>query len=117
MFRPRDPRPRAERQPEDVAVTFVTDELVDRFATALRSAVACAIDTETVFIEPGPGPLRVVSAATRDASGAEHAWVVDANLVDHVALAQALSGVNAAAWNADFDARVIERDLIEAGFR
>ncbi|MCP3937099.1 MAG: hypothetical protein GY708_17220 [Actinomycetia bacterium] len=113
MFRPRDPRPVASRHPDDVPLTFVDPTGIADFASALRTATACAIDTETVFVDPGPGPLRVVSAATRDGSGVEHAWVVDANLVDRHELAQALSGVQAAAWNADFDARVIETDLIE----
>lgn len=113
MSGPRDPRPKAQRQPEEVELTVVGDDQLAEFGLALRSAVDCAIDTETVFVEPGPGPLRVVSAATRDSAGVEHAWVVDANSVDHHELAKALSGVKASAWNADFDARVIEQNLIE----
>jgi hypothetical protein len=108
-----DPRPQATRQPSDVALQVVSDDNMGVFAAALRNATRAAIDTETVFVEPGPGALRVVSAATRDLDGAELAWVVDVTMVDRLALAEALSGVRADAWNADFDARVIERDLIE----
>ena len=108
-----DPRPRPTRRPEDVALTVVDDQRLDEFTAALRDAERVAIDTETVYVEPGPGPLRVVSAATRDAEGHERAWVVDANAVDRHRLAEALSGVHAVAWNADFDARVIEHDLID----
>lgn len=108
-----DPRPRPERQPEDVPLTVVTADLIGEFGDALRAAVRVAIDTETVYVEPGPGPIRVVSAATRDAHGHERSWVVDVTTVDRHQLAVALSGVHAAAWNADFDARVIEQDLIE----
>jgi len=111
----KDPRPRPTRQPTDVPLCVVSDNTMQTFATALRDADRAAIDTETVYIEPGPGALRVVSAATRAPDGTEQAWVVDVTLVDRLDLAKALSGVKADAWNADFDARVIERDLIEPG--
>lgn len=115
MAQPYDPRPVAHRQPADVPVTVVDDATLPEFATALRDSVARAIDTETVYkpggVDRGPGPLRVLSAATRGADGSERAWVVDANDIDRVGLAAALDGVVADAWNADFDARVIDRDV------
>ena len=83
-----------------------------------------AVDTETVY-DPetfrGPdgraGPLRVISAATRDTEGADRAWVVDVREIDSLSLAAALSGVHANAWNADFDARVLDRDLFDPARR
>ena len=115
MAAPYDPRPTADRSPGDVPVTVVTDAQVSEFARHLRASVATAIDTETVYeprmSEDGPGELRVVSAATRGMDGTERAWVVDVTNIGTVALAQALSGVTADAWNADFDARVLDRDV------
>ena len=109
----------AGRQPGDVPLRVVrTDADLADLAAGLRSSSARAIDTETVFRDApievvGAGPLRVVSAATRAPDGADTAWVVDVNAVDRIGLARALSGVTADAWNANFDARVIERDLLE----
>ncbi len=121
MAAPYDPRPRTDRSPSDVPLTFVGPGLLDELRSHLLGSVACAIDTETVFdprgVDRGPGPLRVISAATRAADGTERAWVVDVSLVDRTHLARALSGVHADAWNADFDARVIDRDVIEVARR
>ena len=103
----------ATRHPSDVAVTVVSNELLLEFGSALRTSPRVAVDTETVFVDNGIGQLRVVSAATRDHNGQERAWVVDAARIDCVALAVALSGISCDAWNADFDARVIDRDLLE----
>ncbi|HCB33863.1 MAG TPA: hypothetical protein DEP69_01390 [Acidimicrobiaceae bacterium] len=111
-----DPRPVATRSPDDVPPTVVDDAGLARFADALATATASAVDTETVFDRGAPrhvvGALRVVSAATRAPDGAERAWVVDVNAVDRAALAAALSGIRTDAWNAGFDALVVERDLI-----
>lgn len=74
-------------------------------AAALRGAVAVAIDTET---HVGTGAMRVLSAATRAADGAEASWVVDVRDVDATRLAPLLAGCRAAAWNANFDARVVD---------
>ena len=104
MAAPYDPRPVADRSPEDVPLVRVRGDQVEQLAAHLSEAVACAIDTETVYdpamATQGPGPLRVVSAATRAADGVERAWVVDIHDVDRVALAHALQGVVADAWNA-----------------
>ncbi len=49
-----------------------------------------------------------MSLATRDATGVEAAFVVDARDVDPTLLAPILTGATADAWNASFDARVID---------
>ena len=103
----------ATRHPSDVEVTVVNNELLDEFGAALRTSPRVAVDTETVFVDNGIGQLRVVSAATRDNDGSERSWVVDATRIDRTRLARALSGISCDAWNADFDARVIDRDLLE----
>ena len=103
----------ATRHPGDVEVTVVNNDILAEFGEALRVSPRVAVDTETVFVDNGIGQLRVVSAATRDAAGSERAWVVDAARIDRIALAEAMSGVSCDAWNADFDARVIDRDLLE----
>ena len=119
MATPFDPRPAPLRQPDEVEIRVVDNTRIDDFASALRSSVARAIDTETVYVRglnntsTEVGQLRVVSAATRGLDGLDTAWVVDVNNIDRADLAAALSDVVADAWNADFDARVIERDLIE----
>jgi len=118
---PYDPRPRADRSPGDVALTFVGPRQLDELREHLLGAIACAIDTETVFdprgVDRGPGPLRVISAATRAPDGTEKAWVIDVGLVDRIHVARTLSGVRADAWNADFDARVLDRDVIDVARR
>jgi DNA polymerase I-like protein with 3'-5' exonuclease and polymerase domains len=114
---PYDPRPTADRSTGDVAITRVHTGNIEQFEQHLRASVARAIDTETVYnplgFDAGPGPLRVVSAATRAADGTERAWVIDIHDIDRSALAAALTGVTADAWNADFDSRVIDRDIVE----
>ena len=98
------------RDPADVPCTFISDAadlpLLDQ---ALRSAVRVAIDTETPIDGPMAQRLRVASVATRDAAGVEHAFVVDARDVDPTLMAPLLVGVTADAWNANFDARVMDR--------
>jgi DNA polymerase I-like protein with 3'-5' exonuclease and polymerase domains len=119
VAQPYDPRPTASRHTDDVPVTLVSDRHLDELEVALRSSTARAIDTETVYQHGDfthvPGQLRVVSLATRDRDGVERAWVIDANHIDRVRLAVALAGITADAWNADFDARVLDRDVMAVG--
>lgn len=97
------------RDPASVPVTVVTapGALADLNRT-LRSADNVAIDTETPIDGPARGQLRVASIATRDATGHERCFVVDARDLDPARLAPLLSGVVADAWNANFDARVLD---------
>ena len=88
------------RQPEDLVA----------FAEALEAAVALAIDTETHM---ATGAMRVLSAATRCAAGLEQAWVVDGRDFPPVRLAPLLAGRTAAAWNAGFDAQVVDTAVFE----
>lgn len=122
VVEPFDPRPSQVKNPDDVPVVVVADADLARVAAALSTATAAAIDTETVFTDgpigpDGPGALRVVSVATRGPDAEETAWVIDVNQVDRHAVAVALSGSVADAWNATFDARVIDRDLMEPARR
>lgn len=77
-------------------------------AQALDGAAGVAIDTETPIDGPQAGQLRVMSVATRSADGTEQSFVVDARDVHPRHLAPLLDGVVADAWNADFDARVLD---------
>ena len=108
---------RAGRSPAEVAVTRVGPAGLAEFARELRRAVRVAIDTETVYVEGGVGPMRVLSAATRAPDGSERAWVVDSSDFTPEQLARILDGVTAEAWNADFDARVIDTAVFEAAGR
>jgi DNA polymerase I-like protein with 3'-5' exonuclease and polymerase domains len=100
--------------------------LVDRpeglnaFERALRDAVDLAVDTETVVgagDEKRPGPMRVLSAATRGRDGQERAWVVDVRDVPGPLLAPLLGGRTARAWNATFDALVTDAAVFEPAGR
>ena len=120
MATPVDPRPRPSRKVEDVPVTLVDPTSLDAFEVAIRNSISTAIDTETAytpqaFVGPNakPGALRVISAATRNSSEIEQAWVLDIKALDPSVVASILSGTSADAWNADFDARVLDRDLFE----
>lgn len=120
MATPNDPRPQSTRKVDEVPVILVDAASLDAFEIAIRTSISTAIDTETAytpqaFIGPNaaPGALRVISAATRDSGGVEKAWVLDITTLDRLAVASILSGTNADAWNADFDARVLDRDLFE----
>lgn len=95
--------------PATVPCTFVSlpEQLAD-LEGALRGAVRVAIDTETPISGPSARQLRVMSVATRSSQGVERAFVVDARDVAPHLLAPVLEGVTAAAWNADFDARVLD---------
>ena len=107
--------PMKTRDPSEVPCTFISDAadlpLLDQ---ALRSAVRVAIDTETPIDGPMAQRLRVASIATRDAYGVELAFVVDARDVDPTHMAALLVGVTADAWNANFDARVMDRAVWES---
>lgn len=74
---------------------------------ALRNADRVAIDTEVPIHGPHAGEMRVMSIATRT-DAFEQAFVVDARDLDATLLAPILSGITAEAWNANFDARVID---------
>lgn len=98
------------RDPASVPCTFISDASdLGVLDAALRRAVRVAIDTETPIDGPMAQQLRVASIATRDAHGLEQAFVVDARDVDPTLLAPIFSGVTADAWNATFDARVLDR--------
>lgn len=113
-----DPRPQPKKFPADIPIVRVRQEELKDFTNALRNSTARAIDTETVYhpdaFTEGPGQLRVISAATKFADGTETAWVIDANEISVESLATALSGITADAWNANFDSRVIDRDIFAA---
>lgn len=97
------------RDPMSVPALLIDDvAALDVLDRALCSAAHVAIDTEVPVDGPARGRLRVMSIATRDAAGTELAFVVDARDVDPTLLAPMLSGVCADAWNASFDARVLD---------
>jgi len=110
---------RARRhRPSDVPVTLVDDTAgLSRMATAVDKATNLAVDTETLMIPEGIGPMRVLSCAVRVPSGDEEAFVVDARDLDPARLAPVLSGMTADAWNADFDARVTDSAIFEPAER
>ena len=98
------------RDPTDVSCMFIADAAdLGALDAALRASVRVAIDTETPIDGPMAQQLRVASIATRDAAGVEQAFVVDARDVDPTLLAPIFDGVVADAWNAGFDARVLDR--------
>ncbi|MFN3216846.1 MAG: DNA polymerase [Acidimicrobiales bacterium] len=97
------------RDPMSVPALLIDDPAtLPALERALRSAERVAIDTEVPIDGPARGRLRVMSVATRDAAGTEEAFVVDARDVDPPLLAPLLGGVCADAWNASFDARVLD---------
>lgn len=85
---------------------------------ALATADRVAIDTETPIDGPQAGRMRVMSIALRHetpGSGAiESAYVIDARDLDPTELAPALHGITADAWNANFDARVVDAAVFES---
>jgi ribonuclease D len=96
------------RSATEVPCTLVTERAqLAEMTDAVRSADRVAIDTEVPIDGPRRGQLRVMSIATRSGTW-EQAFVVDARDLDPTLLAPALSGVTADAWNANFDARVID---------
>lgn len=101
------------RDPAEVPVTFVRDrDGLDELAAFVSTASAIAIDTETPIDGPKAGQMRVLSLAGRSAD-VERAFVVDARDADMAGLAAAIGGVEAAAWNANFDARVVDRAVFD----
>jgi len=121
---PIDPRPRSTKKVDDVPVTLVETASLGAFEAAIHNSISTAIDTETAynpqaFVGPNasPGALRVISAATRSPDGLEQAWVLDVMNLDRLTIASILSGVRADAWNADFDSRVLDRDLFEPAIK
>ncbi len=80
---------------------------LDDLRESIRSADRVAIDTETPIEGPSAGRMRVMSIAVRNPDG-QRAFVVDARDLDPTLLAPILNGVTADAWNAGFDARVID---------
>jgi DNA polymerase I-like protein with 3'-5' exonuclease and polymerase domains len=102
------------RSAADVPCTVVShrDQLED-LGRALDSATRVAIDTETPIDGPSAGLMRVMSIATRGPYG-ERAFVVDGRDIAPTLLAPTLTGVTADAWNAGFDARVIDRAVWES---
>ena len=102
------------RDPHDVPCTFVTQaaQLAD-IERSLAGAQRVAIDTEVPIGGPRKHLLRVMSMAVRQADGTEQAFVVDARDVDPTLLGPILQGVTADAWNANFDARVLDAAIWE----
>jgi DNA polymerase I-like protein with 3'-5' exonuclease and polymerase domains len=96
------------RSAADVPCTLVDDaRQLPALAQTLASAERIAIDTEVPVDGDGAGELRVMSIAARWGDG-ERVFVVDARDIDPTLLAPILTGVTADAWNANFDARVID---------
>lgn len=87
---------------------IVRPEQLAELHSALREAERVAIDTEVPIGGSGAGRLRVMSVAVRRAAGSEHVFVIDCRDVDPVLLGPLLAGIEADAWNANFDARVID---------
>jgi len=98
-----------------VPATFIShaSELQD-LADELRGAARVAIDTETPISANFDGLMRVMSVATRRPDGTERSFVVDVRDVHAPLLAPLLDGITADAWNANFDARVVDRAVFES---
>lgn len=90
--------------------SYISDRTqLHQLEVALANAANVAIDTEVPIAGPRKHLLRVASIATRDSSGTELAFVFDARDVDPHLLGPLLDGVTADAWNATFDARVLDQ--------
>ena len=98
------------RDPQSVPTTIIrrSSEL-HLLDTLLRRAERVAIDTEVPIDGPKAGQLRVMSVATRSEDGSEHAVVVDVRDFSPRDLGPILAGTVADAWNATFDARVLDK--------
>jgi DNA polymerase I-like protein with 3'-5' exonuclease and polymerase domains len=95
--------------PAEVPCTLVnTAHQLPELEKALADAERVAIDTEVPVRGPNAHRLRVMSVAVRAADSSERAFVVDGRDVDVTKLGPILTGVTADAWNASFDARVID---------
>ncbi len=98
-----------KRDPADVPLRFIdSPDKLAYLADALDYSVRVAIDTETPISGPHAREMRVMSVATRAPDGEELAFVIDARDVDPTLLGPLLQGVTADAWNANFDARVVD---------
>lgn len=75
---------------------------------ALAEADRLAIDTEVPVSGPNAHEMRVMSIAVRGVDGRERVFVVDGRDLDASLLAPLLTGVTADAWNASYDARVVD---------
>ncbi|MDH3300961.1 MAG: DNA polymerase [Acidimicrobiia bacterium] len=97
------------RDAADVPCRFIGDaaELAE-LDKALSVADRVVIDTEVPVSGPGAGQLRVMSVAVRGDDGTESVFVVDARDVDPTLLGPLLTDLTADAWNAAFDARVLD---------
>ncbi len=96
------------RTAAEVPCTVIrNDDQLGDLGQAIGVASRIAIDTETPIDGPSAGRMRVMSIAVRSQNG-ERAFVVDARDLDPTRLAPMLTGVVADAWNANFDARVID---------
>ncbi|MEL7155393.1 MAG: DNA polymerase [Actinomycetota bacterium] len=95
--------------PGDVPCTLVnqTAQLAE-LAQALATAQRVAIDTEVPIDGPRAHQMRVMSLAVRHHDGSERAFVVDGRDLDPTLLGPLLDGVTADAWNANFDARIVD---------
>lgn len=95
--------------PRSVPCTLVNQaaQLVE-IERALDGARHVAIDTEVPIDGPGRHLLRVMSMAIRRSDGSDTAFVIDARDLEPTLLAPVLDGVTASAWNANFDARVLD---------
>ena len=102
--------------PARVPCTFVNHprQLAD-LSDAIGTAARLAIDTEVPIDGPEAGTMRVMSLAMRDSADVERAFVVDARDLDPTLLKPVLSGVTADAWNATFDARVVDAAVWRSG--
>lgn len=97
------------RDASDVPCRFIDEAArLAELDKALSVAQRIVIDTEVPVAGPGAGILRVVSIAVRTEDGTETVFVVDARDVDPTLLGPLLTDVTADAWNASFDARVLD---------
>ena len=98
------------RDPASVPVQVIAQAAdLPLLETALATAARVALDTETPIDGPERGRLRVMSIATRRHEDAhEQAFVVDVRDLDARLLGPILDGATAHAWNANFDARVVD---------
>ncbi len=100
---------RVTRDPSQVPCTFVNDSSqLPVIQRAFDRAERIAIDTEVPIGGPQAGEMRVMSIAVRSVDGSEQAFVLDARDVDATRLAPLLTDITADAWNASFDARVVD---------
>ncbi len=103
------------RNPHDVPYTLINQpSQLQTLAEVLRRADRVAIDTEVPINGPKAQILRVMSVAARSVDGTEQAFVVDARDLDPTLLAPVLDGVVADAWNANFDARILDAAVWES---